>query len=580
MSKIPTWDLEAIGWTYPISIGFYDGYHYHEFLRQGEDDDIVWRFLEFVRQFEGIKLFAHCASRYDNLFILHTLCKHDEPLTLEAGMAKLKWVGPNITFEDSYLLAPMKLSKLNKMLGVEEKKEWDHEQTLRPWEMGEKLQTFRAYQRTDCLSLSESMSKLAEEIGRNFGVAPSMTLATTAAKTISKCFFNLDGVESNEYVEEFIRDATYGARNEIYKRYGENIYHYDIHDMYTSCYDVPVPIGELHWTRPDLDTATWVEATVKVPEDCYIGPLPYREQERLIFPRGEFTGSWDAREIRNAVKKFNIDLTIRRQLTGDEAPILATFGKFMNKLREESDLSRYWKLFGVSPSGKFGQSRWRDITRHVSAIKDFKGKVPIDKDELYFRSIEYTKGRAPYIKPAITMRIRAEARIRHLDYMVEAKQHGDIFYCDTDSAHCHHQFPIIEKPDSGELAYLGKAERGYFIRQKLYGLIIKGALIQRSAGYSDLKLDEDDFKYLLKGGEVEFEAAQLPNYRQLLTTGDLKRLEGKRVISAAFLPNRETEGNDSRPILLPRPEHHQENPTGQESKTSDDRKGESSQRPV
>lgn len=555
MSKIPTFDIEGINWVYPISIGFYDGYDYHDFLRKDEDDDIIWRFLTFVRQYKGIKLFAHCASRYDNLFILHALCEHKEPLSLEAGMAKLKWHGPDIVFEDSYLLAPMKLAKLNKMLGVEAKGEWNHEETVKPWEMGDKLSTFRTYQKTDCITLSESMSKLCGEVVKAFGVEPSMTLATTAVKTISKAFFDLNQVDNSEYVEEFVRAATYGARNEIYRRYGENIHHFDVHDMYTSCYDVPVPVSELRWAKPNLDTASVVEAHVKIPTDVYIGPLPVRTADRrLIFPNGELPLSWwDAREVRNAVEKFNADVIVRRQLEADELPVLTSFGSYMSSLRNgDSALSKYWKLFGVAPSGKFGQSRWRETTRHASAIKDFTGAVPIDKNELYFRKIEYIKGRSPYIKPALTMRIRAEARIRHLDYLLTAKQNGSIYYTDTDSVFCDHEFPIIEKPKSGELAYLGKIDRGYFVRQKLYGMIIKGALIQKSAGYSDLKLTEKNFRDLLEGGTVKFDRSDISNYRNVIMNGDLKLLETKRSISAAFLPNRREIGKDSEPITLTR----------------------------
>jgi hypothetical protein len=555
VSHIPTFDIESVGWTYPISIGFFSGDEYYEFVRKDESDDVVWRFLTFLRQFEGIKLFAHCASRYDNLFILQTLCKYEEPLELKAGTAQLHWTGPNITFEDSYLLAPMKLSKLNEMLGVREKEVWDHTQKERPWEMSQdKLRTFRAYQMVDCISLSESMRRLCEEIGRAFGVEPSITMATTAVKTISKVFYDLNLVDSSEYVEDFIRAAIYGARNEIYRRYGENIHHFDVHDMYTSCYNVPVPVSELRWAKPNLDTATVIEAKAKIPEDVYIGPLPYRAADgRLLFPRGELPYTWwDAQEVRNAVTKCNVDISIRRALQADEKPVLAGFGQYMSRLRNDLDhpLAKYWKLFGLAPSGKFGQSRWRDITRHMSAVKNFRGTVPIDKSEIYFKSTEYTKGKAPYIKPALAMRIRAEARIRHLDFLLEAHQHGNIYYCDTDSVFCDHKFPVIEKPRSGELAYLGKVERGYFIRQKLYGLVVDGALIQKSSGYSDIKLTEENLRELLKGGNYEFDSENLPNYQKVLRESDLELIRSRKMIHAAFLPNREEDGDDSRPVLI------------------------------
>ncbi len=552
---VPTWDIEAIGWSTPISVGFFDGESYHEFLKQDQWDDVVWRFLQFLRQYGGIKLFAHCGSKYDHKFVLKALCDHDEKVELLAGMGKLKWIEPNITFEDSYLLAPMSLSRLNEMLGVEPKKEWDHSQNLSPWEMGDKLTTFRAYQKTDCLSLSNAMSRLCEEIGSTFGVTPSITLATTAAKTLSKCFFNLNDVESNEGVEEQIREAIYGARNEIYKRRGENINVYDVKDMYISCYDVPVPVGKLVWTKPNLEAGSLAEASVKVPQDFYVGPLPVRRNRRLIFPVGEFTGWWDTRELRFAAS-LGVDVTIRRQLIADEEPILAEFGRFVAGLRGRTALSHFWKLFGVSVSGKFGQSRWRQSVKHVSAIKDFKGHMPLDKTETYFQALQYVRGRSPYIKPAIAMRIRAEARIRHLQWLLQARESGDIFYGDTDSIFTTTRLPTGKSP--GELVLINKAERGYFVRQKLYGLISKGRLLQRSAGYSDLTLTEADFKNLLNGGKVEFLAGELPDYRKLLEGSELKWLEERRVLVSNFSPNRIEEGEDTRPIYLSPRERPQE----------------------
>lgn len=563
---IPTWDLEAIGWSVPISIGFFDGYRYYEFLKQDEEDDLVWRFLTFLRQFSGIKLFAHCGGRYDHKFLLHTLCRRGEAIKLEAGMGRLRWLEPNIVFEDSYLLAPMRLAKLTQMLGVETKEEWDHSQTLNPWEMGDKLTTFRSYQKTDCISLSHAMTRLCEEIGGNFGVTPSITLATTAAKAFDKVFFNLDMIDSNEASEEFVRGAIYGARNEIYKRYGENLNVYDVRDMYVSCYDVPVPVGPLTWIRPNLDRGTLAEATVHVPKDFYIGPLPLRQKNRLIFPTGEFTGWWDIRELRLAAE-LGVDITIRRQLAADEEPALERFGEFVARLRGESLLAHYWKLFGVSVSGKFGQSRWRDSVKHVSAIKDFKAHVPIDKDEVYFRAVEYIKGKAPYIKPAITMRIRAEARIRHLRLLLEAKKRGEVCYCDTDSIFTTATMPT--GPNSGDLNLINHAERGYFIRQKLYGIVVEGSLIQRSAGYSDLKLTEQDFQKLLAGEKVEFVDGELPDYRRLLSGADLSWIERHRQIHSNFSSNRQILDGDTCPIFLASPPPHSETPPASSLETLD-----------
>lgn len=550
---IPTWDLESIHWVTPIAIGFYDGLTYRDFIKENEDDDVVWRFLCHLRErYQGIKLFAHFASKYDNKFILATLRQHDEAVKLEAGFLRLRWVGPNILFEDSFSLCPMSLERMNKMFGVEEKGQWDHTRTKVPWDMAGELLVFREYLRTDCISLSHSVSRLCDALGTTFGQTPSISLATTAAKVFDKCFYPVNQIEPNIEFEEFIRAADYGGRNEIYKRYGENINLYDIHWMYTSCYDVPVPIGKLRWIKPNIDKGTIAEATVKIPKDWYVGPLPFkRKTGGLIFPVGIGTRWWDIKDLRNAAE-MGVDLTIRRQLYCEEEPILKGFGEFVGTL-EGRGKDQLWKPFGISLSGKFGQSRWRDSIRFIDEIKDLKGCTPADESEEYFSFKEYAGKGAPYIRPLIYVRIRTEARLRHLRLLMLALETGDIFYGDTDSIHTTSILPTGD--GIGELVNFGKADRGYYIRQKFYGLIKGGRLDQKSAGYRDLKLSEEDFKRLLDSGYTVTEITHLPSYRKILSFNEVKLLRQSRKISGDLGDSRIPEGNDTRPIVL------QEHPT-------------------
>lgn len=545
---IPTWDLESIHWTIPIAIGFYDGYVYREFIKENEEDDLVWRFLCFLREkCPGIKLYAHYASKFDNKFVLASLSKHGEVVDLEAGYLRLRWAEPNITFEDSFSVVPMSLERMNKMFGVEEKGKWEHEKTKPPWEMQEELSTFRAYLKTDCISLSHSLYKLCEILGTNFGQMPSISLATTAAKVFDRCFYPVDKIDPNEEYEEYIRKAIYGGRNEVYKRFGENINMYDFHWMYTSCYDVPVPIGKMRWIKPNMDKGTIVEATVKVPKDWYVGPLPHRIRRVLSFPVGEFTDWWDIREIRNAAN-LGVDVTIRRQLYCEEEPILEGFGKFVGNLRHTGK-TEFWKMFGLSLSGKFGQGRWRDSIKHISKIENLEGYSPFDEKEEYFITKNYMSRRAPYIKPLVSMRIRTEARLKHLKIILEALKLGDIFYGDTDSLYTTATLPVGE--NVGDLVLIGKADRGYFIRQKFYATIHKGRLKQKSSGFSDLKLSEEDFKRLLSNEVLNVESHYITSYRRTLSDNEVQLLERGRQVKGNMGDSRLPLGNDSQPICLP-----------------------------
>jgi len=545
---LPTFDIEAVNWTTPIAVGLYDGETYFEFIKKDEQDDIIWRFLEYLRDnYKGIKLYAHYAARYDNKLILSSLCNHNERVSLEVGLVRLKWEPYDIYFEDSYPLLTMPLREATKLFEVTSKGTWDHEAGLSPWEMGTKLKTFRKYLKTDCISLSKALEKLCETLTSTFGIAPSISLSTTAVKSFSKIFFDVDKIDSNERVEEYIRSGIYGGRNEVYKRYGEHLNHFDVRSMFVSCYDTPIPIGKMEWYSGNWEEASLVEASVKVPKDLYIGPLPYRIENLLTFPVGEFKSWWDVVELRNAAKYYRVDVTPRRKLKCNEEPILKDFGELIGRLRGDK-LDFYWKMYGLALSGKFGQSRWMDTIKYVTEITNFEGYYPLDPQELYFQSKIYNK-HSPYIKPAVSMRIRAEARVRHLNLLNTALKQGDIYYGDTDSVFCKGILPVGEK--IGDLVKVSKAERGYFIKQKLYATVVRGSLKQRSAGYSDVKLTERDFKDLLEGKELYEDRIDLSSPKDILKNSSVKVIKKRKVISGKASISRIIEGYNSRPLALP-----------------------------
>lgn len=557
MPKIPTYDLEALEWTEIIAVGFFDGTDYHEFIKTFDEDDVVWKFLQFLEtNCKGIKLYAHNAAKYDAKFILAKLQEKGYPVRLDAGLARLVWLKPRITFEDSYVALPGSLRSLSEGFEVSRKLEWEHGETDYPWKMPERsFLNFRAYLKRDCISLSEIMEKYCEILLTDFKVTPSLTLALTSVKAFDKNFYPVRKIDSNEEFEPQVRAATYGGRNEVYKTYGENLNFYDVRSMFMSCYDAPVPIGKLLWTTPNIDNGTLAYAKVKVPKDSYIGPLPFRGRDprRLLFPVGEFKGWWDTRLLKAAVGQ-GCDLIVIKQLRADEEPILKTFGEYVYSLRlntSEAE-SRLWKLFGLRLSGKFGQSRWQTRIVPTASIEDFTGGYPIDEKEEYHEFVRYVKGhRSPYIKPAISMRIRSEAMVRHTEWLLEALKSGSIYYCDTDSIVCDAVLPTGK--GLGELKLVNKAIRGYFVQPKFYGYVTNlGVLHQTTAGFRDFRLDEQDFQDLLSGKKsVEDSYLGLTNWRKILEGRKVKKEGRHRKISPGLgFKNRKLIRGNTKPIVL------------------------------
>jgi len=557
---IPVYDIETLGWVNPVAVGFYSGEEYFEFFKTGEDHDVIWEFLCFLRDnFAGIKLYAHNAVHFDNKFILHTLTRHKEKVQFSAGIARLTWSAPDIDFEDSYLVIGRSLNNCCQAFSVPQKLQWDHDETQNPWEMMNRLDQFRAYLKRDCIALSEVMGKYCQTLIKEFGVTPSMTMSLTSAKIFDKCFYPVKKIDANEKFETFIRAATFGGRNEVFHRYGKGVYFYDIISMYVSCYDVPMPIGKMQWTTPDIDKPTLAEAIVKVPQ-MMIGPLPYRlvvpgtHDVRLVFPVGEFKGWWDTRELKKAARK-GVDIKLLRQLQADEEPILKNFGKKIMELRYKSEnveLSRIWKLHGVRLSGKFGQHRFVTETAHCLDIDNFDGWVPIDDEEIYHERLVALNGRrSPYIKPAINMRVRAEARIRHNELLTHAKNRGTLYYCDNDSVIC--DIPMYTGKKAGQLNLIDHATEAWFIRPKFYGYENDmGHMRLKTSGYHDYKLTRHDFEQLLQGGEIAANCFKsVSHWKDSLTDAGVKLVSRSRSVrTSRDFENRIVNGLETEPIRL------------------------------
>ena len=68
--EVHTFDIETLGWSEPIAVGLFDGINYKDFLKGSPDEDIIWKFLEYVRDYYGkVTLYAHNSTSFDNKFI-------------------------------------------------------------------------------------------------------------------------------------------------------------------------------------------------------------------------------------------------------------------------------------------------------------------------------------------------------------------------------------------------------------------------------------------------------------------------------------------------------------------------------
>jgi len=537
--------------TNPLTIGFYTGANatdqYFEFTRQTDSDDIIWRFLTFLKDtYPGITIYSHHGADHEHKFLMNCLVKQGEKLKFAGGTSKIIWSDPAITFMDSYSVMTMGLAKVTRAMEVTRKLNYDS-----------KIKDPRI--KMNCIALSESLGKFEDLLLQHFGIATSTTMSLIAVKVLDKKFFPLKHIQANEPFEEFMRAATYAGRNEVFRRHGMGINLYDIRGNYISCYDTPVPIGKMSWIRPDLSKGSLAEAVVTVPEDMFIGPLPVKIMGRLLFPVGQFQGWWDTTELRFA-EEIGCTVEPLRQLCAEEVPALKTFAEYVCKLRDDAeyqnhnpDLGKLWKTMGLRLCGKFGQHRERSEICHALDLEDQIGWYPIDQGEVYHERTALMPGsRMPFVRPAINMRIRAEARIRHLRLLLEANEKGKLFYCDTDSVHTTSTLPVGNS--HGELQLQDWASRAYYVKCKTYGFVDRNErLRQRTAGFKDVALTEEDFQSVMEQGkEIHCTWESLPGWKNAMTAKDIEVIENARTLRDDVDGNRIIceNGIDTRPMIV------------------------------
>jgi hypothetical protein len=268
----------------------------------------------------------------------------------------------------------------------------------------------------------------------------------------------------------WIRRAYYGGRTEIFRMYGEKLHYYDINSSYVAAMAETMPVGdrivienpeELDW-RMHEKFIGFVECTVRIPEDCPVPPLPYRATTgKLIFPVGEFEGTWDTEEL-NLLRDPSVGgeiLSIKRVVWFGRRKVFHGMVAELWRLRDKSQpdwdegLSALAKLMGNSLYGKFGMKEERQaivIAKKTSKIGecflcDNKATTPDGQMcaehigskpatgspdcDVWYQAVQVS---APYIIPHIAAHITSLARVRIWKFMMQAHNAGGTLYY-TDS---------------------------------------------------------------------------------------------------------------------------------------------------
>ena len=496
---------------------------------RGEDGEVVG--------FKGMIVYAHNGGSFDHLHVLPWLEAHvdhyefkvipvassiQEMQVKRRGDKKALWY-----FRDSMKLLPMGLEKACKAMGVAGK--LDHSLA-----MPKADPRWEAYLRQDCKALYDAMTRhrtIVHELGGNVG----MTTPATSMNIFRRAYLkrkiprhaHLDeclgiqapppgvpaGFEPAEpracrgCFHQWVRQAYYGGRTELFGLHGRGLRYYDVNSSYAASLCKPMPVGERYVTRGEIDwrmTEGWVgfaECEVEIPVGCEIPPLPHRHGGKLKFPVGRFKGTWDVAElkllyhprVRGKILDVGRVAWIRAEAVTRE--MVHKLFEYRDKSRADYDegRSQMAKLTVNGFYGKLGQRQERMEIVRAGEIEPgvcFLCQKRVREDRALCRSCQGSKpagvGEAgieagwwyrgklvdpSYVIPQFAAHVTAESRILLFNGCMTALDLGGrVYMTDTDSIITDVDMPTSNVLGAFKDEYPGKLLNYFAIQPKVYVL--------------------------------------------------------------------------------------------------------------
>lgn len=361
---------------------------------------------------------------------------------------------------------------------------------------------------------------------------------------------------NKNHMFNFIYDAYYGGITEVYRPHGINLKGIDVNSLYPYAALNPMPgsicsyIESYNSNSPlNLDNLFgFFYAKVKT-NNLYLGLLPVRTKTGLIFPNGEFEGTWSSEELKFArdqgyeikvIKGYNfnkveniftdyvLDLyNIKKESTGSIKNVsksllnnvIGRFGlnifkpltKIVNeKERDYITATRLVKSHKVITNNQFLITYLPGLNKeicfeHGINPTDFFNKEQEDLVTLKYGQVNLKSGsNTEYLATfkdvsiAISAMVNSYARIfMHKIKLDIINAGGIIYYSDTDSIF-YNNYTLPDHfigPNLGQFKVEYTNIEGYFISNKTYCLILEeGGTIIKAKGVMNESLNLEDFK--------------------------------------------------------------------------------------
>lgn len=508
------YDLEWIPATFPEPLnvrlcGVYDGDRY--------------RYYRTVRAFIGGELtpansgrwfYAHFSGGADFQFILNELVQFGSVFSLKGAFSgssaiivtvkrgKHHWV-----FVDSYWLLRDSLKRIGEWLGLEKGDGVDHD---REWYATAPFQELLDYNVRDCEILYKAIAAFQEIL---------LSLGGELKKTIAGCAMHLfrtkylsDDLHTNKAVNVKARESYCASRVEVFATKCDDAYYYDVNSSFPFAMTFPMPGNQTRNLAhlPDRllydsdQTPFLCKARILVPE-CYLPPIPYRQNGRVFFPTGEWDGWFSGVDIDLLLKTCGTLVSVEQVVEFNPIYDLANYAQDIYARRKASEgfIKLAYKYLLNSLYGKFGESPHNKQTLYLNpsetVLDRLTGGDPSNRASMALPGlwIETHDRYIPHEHVPVATQITAIARRTLYRFLSQSEE---IFYCDTDGFATTTEYE--ESEELGALKLEKKVVGGRFFAPKLYDLHTDaGKHIIKGKGFS-LKNDPRRFEDVVQGHEI------------------------------------------------------------------------------
>lgn len=329
-----------------------------------------------------------------------------------------------------------------------------------------------------------------ESLGATFKI----TIASTSMSLFTNKYLKIPLFRCREFELMDMFESYIGGRTEVFgrgslrvlmRRYNVNrLFYVDINSLYPSVmrdFKYPNP-NTRRYTRKN--TTEYImnyegvsQVTVQAPEGLKVPLLPFRREDKIIFPLGTFTGRYTHIELRRAIELGYHILDVKSTYYFLET--MEPFREFVDDLyglrqRYKSEGNKIMelvvKLIMNSLYGKFGQ-RFYDkqsvvpLPDTVEELQSYGAFDIVKQDGMEFVRLKHQRMEpAAFCIPIWATYITSYARLRLYSYLEKYR----IVYCDTDSAISIDEIPTSKK--LGDMKFEGFVEDGYIVRSKFYGM--------------------------------------------------------------------------------------------------------------